>query len=87
LGASVKTVGSSEAKTHLSRLLREVEVGHEEVVIRRHNRNVACLIPYESYRPGERKGSVDYVAGLKEIRAGVRGKGSIRDSRDKGRER
>ena len=39
-----------EAKTHLSRLLREIVDG-EEVVITRSGRPVARLVPIESDRP------------------------------------
>lgn len=40
----VKTVTTHEAKTHLSRLVAEVEAG-EEIVIRRGARAVARLVP------------------------------------------
>ena len=42
--AGVKTVTTHEAKTHLSRLLAEVEAG-EEVTIARGTRPVARLVP------------------------------------------
>lgn len=41
----MKSVGAFEAKTHLSRLLREVEQHRERIMITRNNRNVACLVP------------------------------------------
>jgi len=40
----VKQVNIHEAKTHLSHLIEEVERG-EDVVIARHNRPVARLVP------------------------------------------
>jgi len=40
----VKQVNIHEAKTHLSHLIEEVEHG-EDVVIARHNRPVARLVP------------------------------------------
>ena len=40
----VKSVGVHEAKTHLSRLLADVERGHE-VVITRRGEEVARLVP------------------------------------------
>ncbi len=43
----VKTVNVHEAKTHLSRLLAEVE-GGAEVVIARGGRPVARLLPFDS---------------------------------------
>jgi prevent-host-death family protein len=42
--SGVKTVTTHEAKTHLSRLVAEVEAG-EEVVIRRGARAVARIVP------------------------------------------
>lgn len=38
------SVSVHEAKTHLSRLLREIEAGHE-VEITRHNKVVARIVP------------------------------------------
>lgn len=46
----MKTVNIHEAKTHLSRLLRQVAAG-EEVVIARSGRPVARLVPIERERP------------------------------------
>ena len=40
----MKTVGSYEAKTHLPRLLDEVEQG-ERITITKHGRPVAILVP------------------------------------------
>lgn len=42
-------VGVHEAKTHLSRLLKQVE-GGEEVLIKRGDRPVAKLVPVERQR-------------------------------------
>ena len=42
----MKTVTVHEAKTHLSRLLREVEAG-ETLILARGNTPVARLVPYE----------------------------------------
>jgi prevent-host-death family protein len=42
--APMKTVGTFEAKTHLSALLERVERG-EEITITRHGNAVACLVP------------------------------------------
>jgi prevent-host-death family protein len=44
---SVQTVGLFEAKTHFSELVARAEAG-EEVVITRHNRPVARLVPVNS---------------------------------------
>jgi prevent-host-death family protein len=40
------TVGAYEAKTHLSRLLEEVEAGGE-VVVTKHGRPIARIVPIE----------------------------------------
>ncbi len=42
---SVQTIGLFEAKTHLSELVARAEQG-EEVVITRHNRPVARIVPF-----------------------------------------
>lgn len=50
-----------EAKTHLSRLLEEVEAG-EEVIIARNGRPIARLVPHKPVRtqrkPGALKGKI-----------------------------
>jgi prevent-host-death family protein len=45
----VATVSAYEAKTHLPRLIREVERG-ETVIITRHGKPVARLVPVEDAR-------------------------------------
>jgi prevent-host-death family protein len=45
-----KSVGVHEAKTHLSRLLEDVECG-EEVVITRRGEDVARLVPVRKVGP------------------------------------
>jgi prevent-host-death family protein len=47
---TTQTMGLFEAKTHLSELVARVESG-DEVVITRHNKPVAKIVPYESVRP------------------------------------
>lgn len=44
----MKTVNMHEAKTHLSRLMQEVEAG-EEVVIARTGKPIVKLVPNPSY--------------------------------------
>ena len=61
----MKTVGAFEAKTKLSELLRDVENMNEEIIIRKRNRNIARLIPYENYQSSE---ELDIVNGFREIR-------------------
>ena len=43
----MRTVGSFEAKTHLSRLLKDVEKG-EEIIITNRGRPVARIVPVEN---------------------------------------
>jgi prevent-host-death family protein len=43
---STQTIGLFEAKTHLSELIARVQAG-EEVVITRHNKPVAKLVPVQ----------------------------------------
>lgn len=49
----MKSVTTHEAKTHLSRLVAEVEAG-EEIVIRRGSRAVARLVPLGQTRKATR---------------------------------
>ena len=49
----MKTVGAYEAKTHLPRLLDEVERG-EKITITRHGRPIAYLVPAAVERDPER---------------------------------
>ena len=76
------TVGAFEAKTHLSSLLERVERG-EEVVITRHGRPVARLVPAEKI---DRERVRAAIAKLKELRAGSSLGGlSWKELRDVGR--
>jgi len=54
-------VSTHEAKTHLSRLLDEIQEG-ESVIIARGNKPVARLVPYDGKRarrtPGTLKGKI-----------------------------
>ena len=79
----MKTVGSYEAKTHLPRLLEEVEHG-AEIVITRHGKPVARLVPVTERVDDLRLKTV--VEGLKHFRRGRRlGEVSIRELIDEGR--
>ena len=64
----MKTVGTFEAKTHLSTLLEQVERG-EEITITRHGRAVARLVPVGAV---SRARLDDTVARLKAFRKGRR---------------
>lgn len=53
----MKTVNIHEAKTHLSRLIAEVEAG-EEIVLARSGRAVARLVRYGAGAPARRFGAM-----------------------------
>ena len=64
----MRTVGTFEAKTHLSTLLEQVERG-EEITITKHGRAVARLVPVAGV---SRDRLADTVAQLKRFRHGRR---------------
>jgi prevent-host-death family protein len=64
----MRTVGTFEAKTHLSALLEQVERG-EEITITRHGKAVARLVPVGAV---SRDRLNDTVARLKAFRRGRR---------------
>ena len=78
---SSSSIGAYEAKTHLPRLLAEVEAG-DSVTITKHGRPVARLVPVST-----RSGSPEAViAALRAARAGIhRGTDSVRDMISEGR--
>lgn len=81
----MRRLGAYEAKTHLSRLLSEVERG-ESFAITKHGREVALLVPAagsaSSITPEKA------VAGLRTFRKGRRlGPSTIRQLIDEGRRR
>jgi len=63
----MKTINSFDAKTHLSKLLRDVEQNNEEIVIKRHNRSIARLVPYGPNH-GRKASALDVIAGFHDIR-------------------
>jgi prevent-host-death family protein len=75
-------IGAFEAKTHLSRLLDQVERG-ETITITRHERAVARLIPVAGSNRDERRRA---ITELKQLRAGqTLGGLSVRELIDEGR--
>jgi prevent-host-death family protein len=64
----MREVQASEAKTHLPRLLDDVERG-ETIVITRHGRPIARLVPDEDNRRAEAAAA---VAAIKALRKGNR---------------
>jgi prevent-host-death family protein len=58
--AITREVQASEAKTHLSRLLDEVERG-ETIIITRHGRAIARIVPEASQRRREIDKAIDDI--------------------------
>lgn len=78
----MKSVGIYEAKTHLTRLIDEVERGNS-ITITRHGRPVARLVPEP---PAERRSVKETIEALKEFRRGhPLGDVTIRELIDEGR--
>lgn len=61
----MKTIGTYDAKTHLSRLLKEVEAG-EIVIVTRRDKPIARIIPYREEEQGDIKA---VIARMKSRRA------------------
>jgi prevent-host-death family protein len=77
---SNSSIGAYEAKTHLPRLLDQVERG-ESVTITKHGREVARLVPV-----GSRSTPESVIAALLDARVGVRLDGdSVREMIHEGR--
>jgi len=77
------SVGSYEAKTHLSELLERVARG-ERILITRHGRPAAMLVPAP---PKEKRAVADVIREIRSLRRGNRlgDDLSIRDLIDQGR--
>jgi prevent-host-death family protein len=67
------TIGLFEAKTHLSELVARAERG-EEVVITRHNKPVAKLVPVMSEPSFDREKRMRAIARMQKIAAEARAK-------------
>jgi prevent-host-death family protein len=67
---STHSIGLFEAKTHLSELISRVESG-DEVVITRHNKPVAKLVPMGDITPEQLKRRRKAVAAMQAIGADV----------------
>jgi prevent-host-death family protein len=80
----MKQLGAYEAKTHLSRLLDDVERG-ESYAITKHGRPVALLVPVTSNRTGSSVSEA--IEGLRRFRVDRRlGGVTLRDLIDDGRQ-
>jgi prevent-host-death family protein len=78
----MRTIGAYEAKTHLPRLLDEVEQG-ERITITKHGRPVAVLVPPEAAPAPDVEALLEL---MRQFRKGNRLNGlSIRDLIDEGR--
>jgi prevent-host-death family protein len=79
----MESVGSFEAKTHLSQLLQRVAEG-EEITITKHGKPVARLVPFSAAKPAPDVRAA--VAAMKQFRKGRSLGGlSIRDMIEEGR--
>jgi len=65
----MKTVGTFEAKTHLSQLLAEVEETGEEIIIQRRGKNIAVLGPCRHAEESHREKMDRIIEGFRRIRA------------------
>lgn len=65
----MQTIGAFEAKTHLSELLQRAE-GGEEIIITRHGKPVARLVPVAEVDSHTLAGRRAAVQALKQLRKG-----------------
>jgi prevent-host-death family protein len=79
----VREIQASEAKTHLPRLLDEVERG-ETVIITRHGRRIARLVPEAERRREEIEEALEAIRELRK-RTGKITADELLSARDEGR--
>jgi prevent-host-death family protein len=60
----MREVQASDAKTHLPQLLDDVEAG-ETIVITRHGKPIARLVPDEEHRKAEAAAAVEAIRALR----------------------
>lgn len=65
----MKTVGTFEAKTHLSQLLAEVERTGEEIIIQRRGKSIAVLRPFCPTEESHEERMDRIIEGFRRIRA------------------
>jgi prevent-host-death family protein len=68
----MKTIGAYEAKTRLSRVLRDVATQGEEYVIERRGRRMARIVPCDRKRKTVSSGARGIVEAFRRIRASVK---------------
>ena len=68
---ATRTISTYDAKTHLSRILGEVEAENLEVIVTRHDRPIAKIIPFpqssQPRRPGLLSGKIVVTDGWDEF--------------------
>lgn len=79
----MREIQASDAKTHLPRLLDAVE-GGETIVITRHGRRIARIVPEHSLRQGEIEQAMANIRALRR-RTGRISAAEILSARDEGR--
>ena len=79
----MREIQASEAKTHLPRLLDEVERG-ETLVITRHGRAIARIVPEADYEQATVNRAIDGIAKLRK-RTGKITVDELLSARDEGR--
>lgn len=81
-----REIGSFEAKTHFSQLLATVEAGNE-VVITKHGKRVATIIPYQERTTNSVKEAIESIKNLRMVLnpPGVKEKLTIKQLINEGR--
>jgi len=79
----MREIQASEAKTHLPRLLDDVERG-ETIVITRHGRPIARIVPEQALRREKIEKAIENIKALRS-RIGQLTTGEILSARDEGR--
>ena len=69
-----QTIGLFEAKTHLSELVAQAEQGRE-IVITRHNKPVAKIVPFKAEAPVDMTRRREAIARLQKLGAAVAARG------------
>lgn len=69
----MKTIGTFEAKTHLSQIIQSVEKNNEEYLVQKRGKNVAIIVPYISKIKKANEELIDEVInGVDEIRKNIK---------------
>ena len=79
----MREIQASEAKTHLPQLLDDVERG-ETILITRHGRRIACLVPEADRRQAEINQAVANIRAMRQSKTGKLTLEEISTSRHEG---